>query len=172
MKIPERTLKSRYNLIEFCKYINNFHETRTLTIVEIGSWTGISAEIFAVYFRKVICVDPWKKIKDTITDKYNMKLVESMFDKRVSKYGNIEKIKKMSMDAANMIGIVDIVYIDAFHFYLAVKKDLQLWLPKSRLFISGHDYWPGKFPGVVKAVNELLGKPDKVFLDTSWIIKR
>jgi hypothetical protein len=172
MKIPERTQKSKNGLIEFCKYVNDYYHTKALSILEVGSWTGISAEIFSIYFKKVICVDMWKKIKNTITAKYDMEEVEKRFDKRIEKYKNIDKIKKSSMEAANMIRSVDIVYIDANHSYLSVKKDIQLWWSKVRYFIAGHDYWPGKFPGVIKAVNELLGKPNKVFPDTSWIIKK
>lgn len=171
MKIPERTAQSKKGLINFCKYINKFFDTKKLTILEIGSWTGASADIFAQYFQKVICVDPWKIIPNTITDRYNMKDVEKKFNSVMAKYDNIEKIKRMSKDAAKIIMSVDIVYIDADHTYLSVKKDIQLWKDKAKLFISGHDYWK-KFPGVIKAVDEMLGKPDKVFLESSWIIRR
>ena len=37
-------------------------------------------------------------------------------------------------------------------------------------WICGHDYCPG-WPGVIKAVEEKLGKPDKTFLDGSWMKK-
>ena len=35
--------------------------------------------------------------------------------------------------------------------------------------IAGHDYIE-KFPGVIKAVNALLGKPDKIYRDGSYMI--
>ena len=34
---------------------------------------------------------------------------------------------------------------------------------------DGHDYSEEKFPGVFKAVNELLGEPDILYADHSWI---
>ena len=35
-------------------------------------------------------------------------------------------------------------------------------------FIGGHDYMD-YFEGCVKAVDEVVGKPDKIFRDYSWI---
>jgi hypothetical protein len=52
--------------------------------------------------------------------------------------------------------ILDFVFIDADHSYEAVKADIAAWLPKIRNggWITGHDYDPEKFPGVVRAVEE------------------
>jgi hypothetical protein len=64
----------------------------------------------------------------------------------------------------------DVLYIDGAHDYENVKLDIELWKDKAKYFICGHDYCD-KFPGVVKAVNEILGEPDKIFKDTSWLIE-
>ena len=58
---------------------------------------------------------------------------------------------------------VDSIFIDAGHSYESVKKDIECWYPKMKKnsIISGHDYTEG-WPGVMKAVNEFFGKPDKV----------
>jgi hypothetical protein len=153
------------------KYIQQFHDTKQLTILEIGSWTGVSAEIFAQHFKWVYCVDPWESTKG-ISTKYNMKQVEKIFHKRMSKYNNYIIHKMTSKEYKNCVGkaIYDIIYIDGLHTYEAVKEDIELWKDKATLYLTGHDYWPGKFPGVIKAVNETFGKPDKVFPDTSWLI--
>lgn len=37
-------------------------------------------------------------------------------------------------------------------------------------FIAGHDYC-STWSGVMKAADEMLGKPDKTFPDCSWIKK-
>lgn len=65
---------------------------------------------------------------------------------------------------------VDCLFIDAGHSHEAVKKDIEAWLPKMKSggIISGHDY--NAWEGVNKAVNELLGKPDKIENDC-WFIK-
>jgi hypothetical protein len=153
MKIPERTKKSKSGLINYIKYIQSFYDTKELTILEIGSWTGISACIFAQYFKHVVCIDPWKATKG-INTKYNMKDVEDIFDNRMKHIKNIRKIKDKSENVVQKI-----------------NNKILMWKDKTNLFISGHDYWRNKFPGVIKAVNEILGIPDKVFCDTSWIKK-
>jgi hypothetical protein len=169
--IPERTKISKLGLYDFCKYINSIYSISDMSILEVGSWTGCSAEIFAKVFNHVICVDPWEPTKEINTE-YDMNEVEAIFDSRIKKYNNITKLKMTSEKAAKKIKSVNIVYIDGLHNYEDCKKDLDLWLPKCNLFISGHDYWPKKFDGVIKAVNEKIGVPDKIFSDTSWIKRK
>jgi len=65
---------------------------------------------------------------------------------------------------------VDTIFIDAGHSYEAVIKDIAAWLPKMKdgSIMAGHDY--SGWPGVGKAVRELLGTPDKVENDC-WFVK-
>jgi len=65
---------------------------------------------------------------------------------------------------------VDAIFIDAGHSYEAVIADIKAWLPKMKdgSIMAGHDY--SGWPGVGKAVRELLGTPDKVENDC-WFIK-
>lgn len=65
---------------------------------------------------------------------------------------------------------VDAIFIDAGHSYEAVIADIKAWLPKMKdgSIMSGHDY--NGWPGVGKAVRELLGVPNKVENDC-WFIK-
>ncbi len=53
-----------------------------------------------------------------------------------------------------------------------MKKDIQNYLPliKKGGFIGGHDYHP-VWQGVVDAIEEVLGRPDKITRDTSWVIQ-
>jgi hypothetical protein len=55
---------------------------------------------------------------------------------------------------------VDFVFIDACHLYESVKADIENWLPKIRPggWITGHDWEHPRFPGVTKAVTEMLGE--------------
>jgi hypothetical protein len=50
------------------------------------------------------------------------------------------------------------VHLDARHDYDDVKADIRAWLPKIQAagWLSGDDYDPIKWPGVVRAVGELL----------------
>ena len=59
---------------------------------------------------------------------------------------------------------VDLLFVDASHHYEDVRRDLVAWLPKVRSggVIACHDYNPEGFPGVVRAVSEILLEPDAV----------
>lgn len=167
MAIPERTKQSLNGLCEMVDYLDSKYPIKDMTILEIGSWTGLSALTFAPRFKHVYCVDPWDATEG-INTQYNMAEVEKLFDKRIEPFKNITKLKCKS-EECNFLWMVDIIYIDGCHTYDSVKQDIKIWLPKVKAVIAGHDYWPKKFDGVIKAVNEMLGKPDKVFPDTSWI---
>lgn len=91
--------------------------------------------------------------------------IEIDFDRNTKHLeGKFQKIKSLSHEAANLFedNSVDICFIDAGHSYEAVKKDIESWLPKMKKggIISGHDY--NAWEGVNKAVNEVLGTPDKI----------
>jgi len=69
---------------------------------------------------------------------------------------------------------LDLVYIDANHGYEAVRADILAWCSKVRHggYLSGHDYDPLKYPGVVRAVDELCGTVAvRRYCDTSWLVR-
>jgi len=163
------TVKSLQGLKDLCKHIGN---TREMSIIEIGSFAGESSEIFAQNFKTVYCVDTWNVENADKILKADIFKAEIAFNKIAAKYGNIIKIKNDSVKLANeIIKKFDVIYIDAKHDYKSVKSDLLAWKPHAIRFLSGHDYRKNKFPGVIRAVNEILGKPDKVFFDFSWVKK-
>ena len=66
----------------------------------------------------------------------------------------------------------DLVFVDASHAYSKAKEDIEHWLPKVKRggILAGHDYYM-RWPGVVKAVNELF--PEELYTvaflpDTVW----
>ena len=65
---------------------------------------------------------------------------------------------------------LDFVFIDADHTYAAVKDDIRCWLPKIKPggVLAGHDYQSKSFPGVTKAVNQLLPSARKIS-SNCWI---
>ena len=68
------------------------------------------------------------------------------------------------------------VYIDGNYAYDFVKRDIQLYWPliEEGGFLCGHDYGltiPQQ-DGVKPAVAECFGEPDKIYIDTSWVIKK
>lgn len=170
-----RTVSSIAGLEKFCQYIDtNYGPTKNMSIVEVGAFAGDGTVIFAKYFGRVYAVDPWVNNLGDITNSCNMGDVYEDFKDKVRGLKNVEIIRDFSENASNTFGNknIDVVYIDAMHTYEAVKKDIGIWRPKIKEtgLLTGHDYHIRKFPGVVKAVNELI-KPDALFNDTSWLIK-
>lgn len=140
-------------------------------VCEIGSFEGKSSELFALLTKKVYCVDPWVLYHQI--DDQSMLNSESKFDRLLTKYDNIVKIKNFSLEACKTFAdeSLDCVYIDGDHDYEPVKQDILSWASKIKKggFISGHDY---HFEGVRKALNELFdGIQIKVYSDQSWVIK-
>lgn len=156
-------------------YINETKETKNMTMIEIGSYAGESTEIFANNFKNVVSIDPFLNDYDVndITCKYmDLNEVYNHFNLILNKYQNIKHIRKTSDDAISELNNlkVDFIYIDGLHTYEQIKKDMQNYIPliNEGGFIGGHDYHP-TWEGVVNGINEILGKPEKTFSDTSWI---
>lgn len=137
-----------------------------ITMIEVGTYAGESTEIFLKSGKidKVYCIDLWH-IEDWAE-------AEKPVDELVKKYPQIVKMKMSSENASREFEneSVDFIYIDANHWYEPCKADIKNYLPKIKKggIISGHDY---KMPSVKQAVNEMLGQPDEVFIDSSWFIK-
>jgi len=174
MSIVMRTLSSKQGLIDMCNYIDSLSPLAAMNMIEIGSFSGDSTEIFAQRFKKIYAIDPWKNGIGDITDKVDMFEVYQQFIKKIKPYNNIEVIKDFSYNAYGRFEdkSIDLVYIDGLHTYDSVAKDIKLFLSKikDKGFICGHDY-RNKFPGVIRAVFEQLTKPDKVFKDSSWVVR-
>jgi len=137
-------------------------------VCELGSHVGSSSALFAYYCKLVYCVDVWTYIKTDYIPEF-----ENDFDKYVlANFNNVIKIKATTTQATENFenNSLNLVYVDADHEYESVKEDITNWLPKIKEggFIAGHDYY-GIGNGVEQAVNEILGKPDKTYEDSSWI---
>ena len=158
------------------KHLNNDE----IVIVEIGSYMGESAEVFAQQFPKatIYCIDPWQGGFDDLdtASKADFMTVEEQFDLRTKPYSNIIKVKDFSK---NVVIKADVVYIDGCHKYECVIEDIKHWLRQTKSIISGHDYYEDNnflkihphVAGVKKAVTELLGTPDSLYSDGSWLKK-
>jgi hypothetical protein len=171
MVVARPTLQSIQGLYDFIFYIQKFYDTKKLTLIEIGTWRGESTRIFADYFKIVYCVDPWDIENAPDTMKPDIRIAEKEFNRLMSKKLNIIKLKGKSVNIANEIkDNFDVVYIDALHEYEDVKQDILTWKDRALKFIGGHDYRINT-NGVILAVHEILGKPDRTFKDWSWIKK-
>lgn len=167
-----RTDQAKKGLIDLCEYVNNRKRLNSMTMIEIGCYEGDSTEIFAQRFKEVIAIDPWESGIGDITDRVNMDNVYQTFIKKIGNYENVFIKRDFSYNVAPILtdDHFDFIYIDGGHTYEDVFKDIKCFYSKMKKgsFICGHDYRQ-KFNGVIKAVNELLGKPMKVFSDTSWL---
>jgi glycosyltransferase involved in cell wall biosynthesis len=137
-------------------------------ICEVGSFEGVSSELFSIYCKELYCVDYWD-IKEDV----NIPIAEERFNNMIKKHKNIKKIKKSSEEAVKDFEneYFDLVYIDASHEYEDVKKDILNWSPKIKNggILSGHDY---NMDFVKKAVNEFFPKSSiKIYRDSSWCVK-
>ena len=148
------------------------------TMIEIGSFVGESTVLFAQSFKKVIAVDPFLADYDPLDPTsylFEFKNVYETYLDRTGAHENIQTIVSTSDDAVKKLGGLkyDFIYIDGLHTYDGVKTDIINYLPlvKKGGVIGGHDYTDQHehLVGVYKAVNEMFGKPDKVFKDNSWI---
>jgi predicted O-methyltransferase YrrM len=154
-------------LIDLCGVVS-----KRDTLVEIGSFSGESAEIFAQCFSQVYCIDIWD-LKFFGTSEFKGS-PEDIFLSRLAIFKNVTQIKSSGNDAVKQFKdkSIDCVYIDAMHEYKPVIEDIRAWTPKVAIggVISGHDY-DEKHLGVMLAVKEVFGKPDLVFCDNSWLVR-
>lgn len=166
-----RDQHSAEGLVDMIKELGN---TTDQTMIEIGSFIGESTIIFAGHFKEVIAIDPFMDNYDPedMTCQFKFSEVYEEYKTRTSPFSNIKTIVKTSDDAVEDLkqDKYDFIYIDGIHQYENVLRDIQTYLPlvKEGGIIGGHDYG-GPWKGVEKAVDEVFGKPDKVFKDTSWI---
>jgi hypothetical protein len=182
-KISIRNSKyAKIGLIDLINYINKNSPIKTLemTMVEIGSYVGDSTEIFSKSFKHVISIDPYENGYDNNdASSYTIAMVEveKQFLELCKICPNITKLKMTSEEGAHFFvedHIFDFVYVDGNHKDKFVEQDTKLWLPKIKRkgWIGGHDYNNKNAPEVKNAVDKILGSPDRLFLDTSWIKRR
>jgi len=135
-----------------------------IIMAEIGCYKGESALLFfnSGKVNKLYAIDPW----------YGFEMAEKEFDRKLDGK-NVIKLKMTMNDAIQSLPILDMVYIDGNHSYKWVKNDILLSLKvvKKDGIIAGHDYSDNYKDRVVKAVNQIFGTPDKIYPDSSWIIK-
>ena len=142
-------------------------------IVEVGSYAGVSSDLFARYCKELVCVDIWN-FKDG--QGMGADIVEQAYNDfmEVTKaHGNIDVFIQHSVEAAKEFDndSIDLVYIDAKHDYIEVQQDIRAWFPKVKPggYLSGHDI---HMDGVRQAVEEAFGTNYITYKDTSWITQK
>ena len=169
-------------LIQFI-YYNYLTENKEYKMIEIGAYMGESTMMFACLnlFKEIHTIEPFKDMGGRIEqfnsqNDYNWDTIYNEFQINTRLFDNITLHKDFSYNVADKFedNSVDFIYIDGDHSYDAVTKDLEMYLPKLKHngVIGGHDYSENdqyNKQNTIKAVNNIVGKPDKVFVDSSWV---
>ena len=135
-------------------------EHNVKTVLEIGSFVGLSTAWFAERVEKVFTIDPFDAITRINYLHGEMKEVAKNqlgnFRKNTDKYDNIFELVMTSEQAFNHHDFdlyADLIYIDGSHEYEDVKKDIEMWQNRATKILCGDDY-TDSWPGVKKAVDE------------------
>jgi hypothetical protein len=149
------------------------------TIIEVGSWKGLSATTMAKICKKldiapkIVCIDTWLGSREfwlsDATDDMGLNFVNGYpsifytFTKNVKSLGHHDCIYPIPCcsDQGSQIQrhydiMADMIYVDASHDYKSVHRDLTYFWNnlKSGGIMFGDDYNGNSWPGVVRAVNE------------------
>jgi hypothetical protein len=185
LPIPSEGANRRSDMQAWCAFARQEQTHRGLSVsrvIEVGSYAGESAQIMLDWFPDalIVCVDSWgigKPCCDTQAG-WNYPIPLNGVVKQFAKIqkragGSIISLQAESIIASSLVidRWADLIYVDACHEYDCVKADMLAWLPKLKFdgIIGGHDY-DADCLGVVRAVDEMLGKPSIVFNDGSWLV--
>lgn len=137
------------------------------TVLEIGSFLGLSTAWFAERVDHITCIDKFEEFETEPGDNnlvYTLRTeglpnpFRSAFQRNMDDAGvahKISVIQEWSAKAAKHVGRFDLIYIDGNHSYDGITADIELYLPKARKVICGDDY-TYRFPGILRATRELL----------------
>jgi predicted O-methyltransferase YrrM len=126
-------------------------------ILEIGSYLGLTAALFAETGVQVVCIDPFKEGFDCVGD--SSESMEATFKRNVlDVYKNVLLMKYTSEEAVKHVQdnvSFDMIFIDGAHEFVDVEIDCKLWLPKLKVggVVAFHDYSNTATPGVKQAVD-------------------
>jgi predicted O-methyltransferase YrrM len=170
-RTQQNTTVGLLDLIKFSKL------DASMTMLEVGSFAGVSSEMFALFCKQLVCVDQWMPYPEIAKPDLVFE-AECRFDAMAFRNPNVIKFKMESGAAASMFAdkTFDLIYIDAAHKFDAVDRDIKAWLPKLKPngWLAGHDI---TITDVERAVYLNLHKyNDKGsnfhrFADTSWLIR-
>lgn len=150
-----------------------FAGVSNLKMLEIGSYRGESTFLFASLgiFDEIHCIDPfdgYEEANDVLNT--NWKDVKKEFELNTRYFDNIKLHQDFSYNIHHTFEdeYFDFIYIDGNHGYEELRKDIELFLPKCKYIIAGHDY-NDYWTTVVSAVDSTVGVPDRLYPDSSWL---
>jgi len=137
------------------------------SVCEIGSWMGRSTHALLSGCKGIVhSVDHFLGSTDPIET--GNRDVYPEFIKNVGHFENLKVHRMSSLEGAREFkdNSLDMVFIDGGHQYHEVIEDVNIWKPKVKKMLCGHDY---QAQPVARAVYELLGKVE--IQETIWYLK-
>jgi glycosyltransferase involved in cell wall biosynthesis/GT2 family glycosyltransferase len=121
---------------------------RPKTIVELGTHTGVSYSAFCQAVKtlglstRCYAVDTWKG--DEHAGVYSEEIYNDLIEFHDRHYSAFSRLVRSTFDDALLHfedGTIDLLHIDGFHTYEAVRHDFESWLPKlsSNAVVILHD---------------------------------
>jgi hypothetical protein len=147
-------------------------EIKCERMVEVGVFRGnlmrtILRSDCSNFIKDYWAVDPWM-------EKYGDEFYRGVC-KYMPWFPQLRVLRLTSVEAAELLNryidrYFDFVYIDADHSYEMVKEDILAWRHHIRAggILAGHDYHR-KWPGVIKAVNEIIGVDNIEIRNDIWV---
>src|SRR5947209_10503335 len=133
---PERLVQSSWlEHVPFGMYVVSLLRPRM--IVELGTHKGASYCAFCQAVRELeidcrcYAIDSWEG--DPQTGYYGPEILEELRVHHDPRYGGFSRLIRSSFqDALEHFenGSIDLLHIDGYHTYEAVKRDFESWLPK------------------------------------------
>ena len=186
-------MDSNFGLV-FDAHVSNKSPGDPLTVIEVGTWKGLSAYTMAHILKmkgftnfKIICVDTWLGAPefwtwglDDPTRGDSLKMINgypsvfSTFTKNMKTLGFEDVVVPLPLSSIQAVDVLkyhnitaDVIYIDAAHEYEPVKQDINAYctLLNKGGMLFGDDYCDS-WLGVVKAVDEVL--PSKQLHGAVW----
>jgi len=121
--------------------------SRMTSVIEIGSWRGRSTHaLLSGCPGDVWAVDHFQGSRGELGSCHADALthdIQGEFRANLKKFGDRLHVMPMeSEEAAKLFGEgeFDMVFIDGSHIEADVRRDLELWAPKARKLICGHDW--------------------------------
>jgi len=147
----------------FTVFLKSYLENKSVVGVEIGVQRGDNARnLFEMLnIKHLFLIDPYESYFDVgrMRGKRAKQYSEEMRSQLNPFWDRITLIRDFSENAIHKIPIVDFVYIDGNHTYKFVKSDLDLYYPKTRIALAGHDFH-FKCEGIQRAVTEFARARD------------
>lgn len=146
-------------------------------ILEVGSYKGRSTRALCDNCPgTVTAVDPWSG--PYITDKGSVLFDQSKawkdFQINLEGCSNLIIVRKYFSDYLRIYNIndYDLVFLDGDHRYNKVLHDIAegMRILKPGGILAGHDYTHPDWPGVKKAVDEIL--PERKLVSSIWWIQK